>query len=67
MPNVQKANLAPLLAHIVEGLRACLVEPSNPQTLKAVLRVEKCQFLALLRVEKQGQRLEPSNPTLKLL
>ena len=48
-------------------LRACLVEPSIPQTLKAVLRVEKCQFLALVRVEKLGQRLEPSNPTLKLL
>mgnify|MGYP005795919631 CR=1 FL=1 len=48
-------------------IRALLVEPSNPQTLIAVLRVEKCHFLTLLRVEKQGQRLEPSNPTRKLL
>jgi hypothetical protein len=40
-------------------VRASLVEPSNPQTS---LRVENGYFLALIRVEKQGQILEPSNP-----
>ena len=44
---------------ISSGFRACLVEPSNPQSS---LRVEKWHFLALLRAEKQRQILEPSNP-----
>jgi hypothetical protein len=35
-------------------LRACLVEPLNPQTSIAVLQVGNSHFCALLQVEKQG-------------
>lgn len=59
--------MAEMLQDMYYHIRALLVEPSNPQILKALLRVEKCHILTLLRVEKQGQILEPSNSTRKLL
>ncbi|VAI45588.1 unnamed protein product [Triticum turgidum subsp. durum] len=47
-------------AQSIKGSSVCMLRVTQTK----VLRVENWPFLTLLRVEKQGQRLEPSNPTL---